>query len=395
MILPAYGSASLPDLLPAIGTALGVGAHHADGQHPADARQRDGAIELPAASRYVLLLVDGLGLDLLSAHAADAPYLSSLLSSDLSRRLTAGVPTTTATSLTSLGTGIPPGQHGVVGYTSRIPGTNRLLNALRWDSRVDPREWQPHPTAFDRLAGHGVGTHVVSKRSFEKSGLTVASQRGAAYIGADSAGERIAETVQALRRAPSRERSLVYVYDSDLDATGHRDGCESEAWRLQLATIDAFALRLRKEIPADVVLVVTADHGMVDVPAHARIDVDTEPDLLEDIGVFAGEGRLRHLYCRAGAVDEVAARWRERMSTDAWVVTREQAVADGWFGPEVHRAVAPRIGDVLVASAGTVAVISSKRFPLELELVGLHGSLTRAEMLVPLLVDPGGVGARA
>lgn len=379
MILPDYAGRALPDVLPSIGVALGAGDH----RDPTDAGQAGFA--LPPSSRYVLLLVDGLGLDLLDAHAADAPYLWSLLSVPPSTSLTAGMPTTTATSLTSLGTGLPPGQHGVVGYTCRIPGTNKLLNALRWDSQVDPREWQPHATAFDRLVGDGVQASVVSKRAFERSGLTIAGQRGAEYVGADSAGERIAAAAHASRS----QRSLVYVYDSELDSTGHRDGCGSEAWRLQLATIDAFALRLRREIPEDAVLVVTADHGMVDVPPQGRIDVDDEPDLLDAVGVFAGEGRLRHLYCRAGAVDDVAARWRARLGSDAHIVSREQAVDDGWFGPSVRREVEPRIGDVLVACLGPIAVLSSRRFPPEVNLVGFHGSLTSAEMMVPLLVDRG------
>lgn len=381
MILPDYAGGALSDVLPAVGTALGTGICTASGRS---------TLTLPEAARYVVLLVDGLGLDLLEAHSDDAPYLGSLLATPASRPLTTGTPTTTATSLTSLGTGLPPGRHGLVGFTTRIPGTNRLLNALRWDPAVDPREWQPHETAFERLERAGVTTTVVSKRAFERSGLTLAGQRGATYAGADSAGERIAETIAAIRDRPS----MAYVYDSDLDATGHRDGCESEAWRLQLATIDAFALRLRKEIPDDAVLVVTGDHGMVDVAPDGQIDVDAEPGLLDDVGVFAGEGRFRQLYCRAGATEEVAARWRSRLGEDAVVVSRDQAVDAGWFGPSVSAGVLPRIGDVLVACLGPIAVMSSERFPVELSLVGLHGSLTRAEMMVPLLVDAGRMGAR-
>jgi Type I phosphodiesterase / nucleotide pyrophosphatase len=377
VILPAYGRSALSDLLPSVGTALGC----TDG-----ASAEAGVLDLPSASRYAVLLVDGLGLDLLQAHADDAPYLCSLMQASCSRSLSVGMPTTTATSLTSLGTGLPPGQHGVVGYTSRIPGTNRLLNALRWDSRVDPVQWQPHPTVFDRIARDGVTTTAVSKRAFATSGLTLASQRGADFVGADTAGERIAETVHAVRHA----RSLTYVYDSELDGTGHRDGCSSEAWRLQLATIDFFAERLRAELPPDVVLVVTGDHGMVDVPVTGRVDVDDEPELLDGVAVFGGEARLRHLYCRAGAVDEVAEQWRARLGDEAAVVTRAEAVAAGWFGPSVSPHVEPRIGDVLIGCLGPVAVLSSQRFALEVGLVGMHGSLTRAEMLVPLLVDAPG-----
>lgn len=365
-VAPAYGTASLTDLVPSATVVLGGSA---DGN----------VLDLPRARRLVLLLVDGLGQRQLARNAADAPYLCSLPQ----RTLTCGVPSTTATSLTSLGVGLPPGEHGVVGYTSRIPGTDRLLNALRWDGSVDAAEWQPHPTALGAAARAGVATSVINKRAFEGTGLTVASQRGAEFVPADSAGERLAA---AARTSSADTPSLVYVYDSDLDATGHSKGCRSEAWRHQLATVDAFARRLREVIPDDAALLVTADHGMVDVAAADRIDVDTEPGLMDGVTLLGGEARFRHLYCRSGAVDDVAARWRARLGDQAVVLTREEAIAAGWFGA-VRRAVEPRLGDVVVACLAPIAVMSSERFPHEAVLVGLHGSLTAEEMYVPLLID--------
>jgi hypothetical protein len=370
VVAPAYGTASLADLVPSVAAML---AGAADGAADGD------VLGLPQARRVVLLLVDGLGQRQLERFAADAPYLCSLPQ----RTLTCGVPSTTATSLTSLGVGLPPGAHGVVGYTSRIPGTDRLLNALRWDSSVDAEEWQPHPTALAAAARAGVATTVVNKRSFEGSGLTVASQRGAAFVPADSPGERLAA---ASRCAEADTPSLVYVYDSDIDATGHARGCRSEAWRHQLAIVDGFAQRLREVIPADAALLVTADHGMVDVDPEDRLDVDTEPELLEGVTLLGGEARFRHLYCRSGAVDDVVGRWRARVGDRALVLTREEAIAEGWFG-EVRRAVEPRLGDVVVACLGPLAVMSGDRFPHEARLVGLHGSLTPDEMYVPLLAD--------
>lgn len=365
VVTPAYGTASLVDLVPSVSAML---------------RGEPGnVLDLPVAGRVVLLLVDGLGRAQLDRCAADAPYLASLPQ----RTLTCGVPSTTATSLTSLGVGAVPGQHGVVGYTCRIPGTDRLLNALRWDDAVDPEEWQPLPTAFDAAARAGVATTVVNRRSFEGSGLTVASQRGAQFVSADSPGERLA---QAARACAAHAPSLVYVYESDLDATGHREGCESEAWRHQLATVDAFACRLREVLPSDAALVVTADHGMVDVAVDDRVDVDASPELLEGVSLFGGEARFRHLYCRAGAVDDVLARWRSRLGEDAVVLRRDEAIDAGWFG-SVRSEVEPRLGDVVVACVGALAVVSSERFPHEARLVGLHGSLTPEEMYVPLLVD--------
>lgn len=367
VVPPRYGERSLPDVVPSAVAAHGVAGWR-------------NVLDLPPARAYVVLLVDGLGWNLLRRHREEAPYLTEL--ADRSEAITAGVPTTTATSLTGLGTGLPPGAHGVVGFTSRIPGTDRLLDALKWDPKVDPRQWQTHETAFARAVAAGVGVSVVGKRMFRRSGLTTAGLRGAPYVGADTPGERISAVVSAAREP----RSLTYVYDSELDTTGHRAGCQSWAWRYQLATVDTVAHMLQQALPDGTALVVTGDHGMVDVAMEDRFDVDEEKALLEGVSVFGGEARFRHLYCESGQVDAVARRWRDRLGDRALVVSRDDAVERGWFG-QVDPAVRPRLGDVMVACTGDLAVVSSERFPHEATLVGLHGSLTADEMLVPLLVD--------
>jgi hypothetical protein len=366
---PAYGERSLGDVVPAVARALGSPL----GRVPT-------RLELPDAASYVVFLVDGLGRRLLERHAEAAPYLSSLLAG--SAAATSGVPSTTATSLTSLGTGLTPGGHGLVGYTSRVPGTDGLLNALQWDAGVDPLEWQPHQTAFGALHVAGVQVSVVSERKFAESGLTVAAHRGGDYIGADRVGERIAAVVGASAARPS----LTYVYDGDLDWTGHRWGVASSQWLQQLSMIDHEAEQLREALPADRRLVVVADHGMVDVPADARVDVADDADLQAGVALVGGEARFRHLYCRSGAVDDVVAAWRARLGERAEVLTRSAAIARGWFGA-VDPIVLPRLGDVLVACTGDTAVLASDTFPYEGYLIGMHGSLTPEEMLIPVLVD--------
>jgi len=366
---PAYHDRSLGDLLPAVATALGV-----------DAGFEHSALELPAATGFVVFLVDGLGQELVEEHPDDAPYLYSLLPG--SPGATAGVPSTTATSLTSLGTALTPGEHGLVGFTSRVPGTNHLLNALLWDKSVDPLEWQPHATAFARLAAAGVHTSVVSKREFRQSGLTRAGQRGAEYVGADRVGERLVAVVSAAAQRPS----MTYVYDGDLDWTGHRYGVDSAQWRAQLAATDTACEQLRDSLDPGVRLVVVADHGMVDSPFELRLDVDDHPELREGLALLGGEARFRHLYCDGGAVGDVASVWTEVLGDRALVLTRDEAIARGWFG-RVAPAVRPRLGDVVVAAREDFAVMSASAFPYEARLVGLHGSLTPREMRIPVLVD--------
>jgi hypothetical protein len=364
---PAYGGRTLGNVLPAVATALGV-----------DVGFHETTLELPPARRYVILLVDGLGHRLLAGHGDHAPYLHSLLREPG----VSGVPSTTATSLTSLGTALTPGQHGLVGYTSRIPGTDRLLNALMWDKQIDPLEWQPNDSGFARLRAAGVHTTVVSKREFEGSGLTVCGLRGADFVGGDRVGERIAGAVAASAEEPS----VTYVYDGDLDWTGHRYGVDSPQWRAQLAAIDAGVEQLREALDPGVRLVVVADHGMVDSPQGSRIDVDSHHELRDGVRLLGGEARFRHLYCSSGAVDDVLATWREHLGPRAEVLSRDAAIERGWFG-QVAPSVRPRLGDIVVASHGDHAVMSTHDFPYENLLVGLHGSLTAVEMEIPILVS--------
>jgi hypothetical protein len=369
---PAYGGRSLADVLPAVASALGVRVPVWD-----DVR----AFPLPDAPAYVVFLVDGLGSDLLETHRHAAPYLASLLTAESTG--TAGVPSTTATSLTSLGTGLTPGGHGVVGFTSRVPGSDRLLNALFWDKDIDPLQWQPHTTGFQSLVGAGVHVTSVNKREFRTSGLTLAAHRGGEWVNADRVGERIAGAVAAAAERPS----LTYLYDGDLDWTGHRYGVASAQWLQQLAIIDAEAEQLRDALPSDARLLLVADHGMVDAArADHRIDLDDDPAYRDGVVLLGGEARFRHVYCAGGAVPDVAARWRDLLGAAALVLTRDEAIARGWFG-EVSAPVLPRLGDVIAAARDDWGMFSSVDFPYELRLVGLHGSLTPVEMRIPLLVD--------
>ncbi|MCW2753631.1 MAG: type phosphodiesterase/nucleotide pyrophosphatase [Marmoricola sp.] len=363
---PSYGGRTLGDVLPAIATALGI-----------DVGFHETGLVLPPAHQYVVFLVDGLGHQLVASHAEHAPFLHALLTEPG----VAGVPSTTATSLTSLGTALTPGEHGLVGFTSRIPGTDRLLNALNWDKEVDPAQWQPNPSAFARLSSAGVHASMVSKREFADSGLTLCGYRGAEFIGADKVGERIAAVVTASRATPS----VTYVYDGDLDWTGHRYGVDSAQWRAQLSAIDASVEQLREALDPGVRLVVVADHGMVDSPPEARIDIDAHPELRAGVHLLAGEARFRHLYCSGRALDDVLASWRGFLGDRAEVLARDEAIERGWFGT-VLPLVRPRLGDVVVAARDNLGLMSSVDFPYEQMLVGLHGSLTAVEMQIPILI---------
>lgn len=370
---PAYADGSLASVLPAVAGALGVDSPVI----PAT------PLTFPACRRAVVVLVDGLGADQLARRGGHAPFLRSLLPQGL--RLPAGFPSTTATSMGSFGTGLPPGAHGLLGYEVLVPGEDRTFNELSWEGGPRPETWQPHPTVFETVATEGVGVTRVGPAFFDGSGLTRASQRGGAFRAADSLAGRVDATLQRLR---SERRSLVYLYWGELDKAGHTHGPDAWEWGLELEHIDGELRRLAASVPDDTAVVVTADHGMVDVPFGNRIDLVDEPALREGVRHVGGEPRALHLYCETGAVDATLARWRGRLGDDAWISTRAASVEAGWFGPVEERNRA-RIGDVVVALRAGVAVVDSQRMrPRLLALKGLHGSLTEDEVAVPVLVLP-------
>ena len=367
--IPRYGSGSLADLVPSALAALGTPGF-------AD------VLGLTRSVASVILLVDGLGAELLRRHRADAPVLTEGLAAG--RDLTAGFPSTTAASISSIGTGRPPGSHGIVGYQVAVPGAGRLMNSLKWDPSVDPSAWQPTRTAFEAAAAAGVEVLQIGKRMFKDGGLNRAALRGARFVGADTFGEVAADTLAALGQWTAQGRcGLVYAYVADLDWTGHGHGVASMAWQLQLQLVDRLVEQIVSRLPAGTSCYVTGDHGMVDIAADRRIDVDIDADLRDGVALLGGEARARYLYVRDGALDDVLATWGERFGADAVVCTRDEAIDAGWFGTVADH-VRPRIGDVVVAQLSDLALVATHHQPNEARLVGHHGSVTPAEQLVPL-----------
>lgn len=366
LVPPGYGGGSLTDLPGSLLAALGLREPNALGLEPAD--------------RVCLLLVDGLGAELLSAHPDRAPFLSGLAG----RTLSAGFPSTTVTSLSSLGTGLTPGEHGMVGLMLALPGTGHLFNCLRWTApeglTVEPEEWQPAETVYERAARAGVEPVYVAPAEFEGTGLTRAVYRGVRYAPADSVDERVARALAALRES---RPAHVTVYYGDLDAAGHKSGWGSDAWLRQLSVVDDMAQRLADGLPPGTALYVTADHGMVN--ATDRIDAERVPELTEGVRLLGGEARARHVYARPGAAKQVLESWRGFLDGRARVVSRQEAVESGWFGPRVREAWLDRIGDVVAVPYGGLVLTAPTQHPVEARFAGYHGSLTAAEQHVPLL----------
>ncbi len=380
LVAPRYGVGSLADLVPSILGTMGV---------PGETNRL--GLALDGIDRVCVLMVDGLGAELLAANPDAAPFLTSAAPTVL----TAGFPSTTATSLSSLGSGLPPGEHGVIGYLLSVPGQERLMNPLKWrlhgpGPRVDllkeivPEEFQPLGTAFERAAANGISVSRACPMYQAESGLTRAGLRGGSFRPNFSMGDLVDGAVTALSEGT---RSLVYAYHGELDLTGHVRGPHSAAWALELAQVDLMARSIAERLPNNAALLVTADHGMVEV--RSPVDFDKDATLQAGVRQLGGEPRARHVYTEPGAAGDVFDAWSELLGEEFAVVTRADAIERGWFGPNIRSAVQDRIGDLVTVALRSSALVRSGVEPLQSMLIGHHGSLTASEMHIPLLVFRG------
>ena len=363
----------LADVVPSVLSAMGVAGF-------------DGPIPLPdRVAGACVLLVDGLGAELLDSYADDAPVLAALRG----QTLQVGFPSTTVAGLAAVGTGRRSGEHGMVGLSFRLPGAD-VVNALGWRphprgrdlrDKVPPEQVQPMPTTFERAAAAGIEVSVISGAQFTGSGLTRAVLRGGRYVGVQALGD-----LAACVRSAVADGGFCYGYHSELDLLGHVYGPGSTAWRMQLRQVDRLVESIVEALPPGGLLAVVADHGMVAVHESEVVDVDGCEPLMDGVDAIGGEPRARHVYVADGATDSVLAAWRETLAHRAWVVSRDEAISAGWFGDRVGDDVRFRIGDVVAAARGAAGVMRRTVEPLLSSLIGQHGSLTNAEQRVPLLL---------
>ncbi|MGO0576811.1 alkaline phosphatase family protein [Ornithinimicrobium panacihumi] len=372
---PAPGT-GLSSVVPA--ALLALGGHLPDGV-------ASPLWQLPETRRVVILLVDGLGSRQLARRSGHAPFLRTMRPADEDARC--GFPSTTATSLTSLGTGRLCGDHGVIGWQTGLDGGQRLFNHLAWRQGPTPEDYQPHRTLFQEAGRLDITMTTVSRGLFDGSGFTRAALRGGGYRHAETVDERRDGVLAALAGAGRKGRALVYSYWDEVDKTGHVHGPDGLEWGEAVEALDRYAASLADTVPEGTVIVLTSDHGMIEAPHHRRRDLAIDDVLGHGVRLLAGEPRAPQVWCEPGAVEDVAACWREELGEDAIVLRREEAFEAGWFGPVVRDGVQRRVGDLVVAMLSDATVLDSTLLrPEVLRLRGHHGSITDAETAIPLLV---------
>ncbi len=360
-LLPAYAGACVSNIVPALLQHAEIGR----GWLPD---------EVLTARQVVLFVVDGLGHRQLQERAHLAPTLASMMQGPI----TTVAPTTTATALTSIATGAAPGEHGLVGYKMRVAG--ELLNALRWTSptgdareRIDPVELQPI-TPFA-----GTGPPVVSPALFADTGFTRAHLRDTRYVRYWLPSSIPVDVAAVLGDGAP----FVYAYYDGIDKMAHITGLD-EHYDAELATVDALVSAVAAALPAGAALVVTSDHGQVEVGERMQ---PIAPGVLELCAHVSGEPRFVWLHAsgdQAGALLDAAT---DAHGDVAWVVPVERVLDEGWFGDQVSAPARARLGEVALVAREPVALVDPANPGAVLQ--GRHGSLTADEVLVPLLTAVG------
>jgi hypothetical protein len=331
------------------------------------------------ARASVLLVLDGLGWQAFERFPAALPELRACSGGPV----TTVAPSTTPAALTSITTGLPPSRHGITGF--RIRHERGVLNAVRWQlagggHAPDPAHVQPERPFCGQVVP------VVTKAAFRTTGFTGAHMRGAQFHG----WQTPSVLVEQVRALVAEGAPFVYAYYSGVDEVAHSHGLESAYYPAELAAADRLVGALLDAIPDDVVLVVTADHGQVQIaPGGWRSLAELHPM----VEAYAGDGRFRHLHAKPGRAAELRDAAEALHGRDAWIFRREQLLDEGWLGPDPVPAVYRRVGDVVLASRHEVGFIDPT-LPHEAELLGAHGSITPAEMQVPLVAARGRAGDR-
>ncbi|WEV58446.1 alkaline phosphatase family protein [Bifidobacterium sp. ESL0728] len=380
--IDAYGSSRhISAVLPALSAVIGHPMSTSIHPDPEAARV---ALGFPKAESAVIVLVDGLGFWNLAMRAGHAPYLRGLMNQKCNANpIATCIPSTTPIVMGAFGTGTCPGMTGMTGFTQRNQETGEVCQLISFAGAPDPQDLQQQPTIFERLVADGVRVTSVGLPKFAHSALTRAALRGPEYQGSRHEELRVRAAAKAAAKP-----GITYYYIDDVDKAGHHYGPFSEEWASALENTDEQLQALRRGLKPGTLMVVVADHGMVEVDFEHQIDIANRENLTRDVALVAGEPRMTMLYAEPNTdIDAMAGRWRQELGDRAEVLTRDVAVEQGLYG-NVEARVRPLIGDVLVCAKGNATIVDSRtQSEGAMGLKGVHGSLTHLEREIPSLID--------
>lgn len=354
----------------------------------------------------LFLVLDGYGFDCWKRDHRDDPFLERLTDGATVTPLTSIYPSETAAALTTLHTGLEPTKHGLLGWYQYLESVGEDVVTLPFTTlNGDPlTEVAPDAEARNlfegdslsiRAAEAGIDAHAILPEAYVDSGYSRAVTAGAERTGYDT----VADFAHVLRRVleDASEPTFIHAYQPTLDEISHVEGTRTDRYRANLASIaDSLRRELVEELESETaertLFVLTADHGIVNTIPGENVDLVSRewwPALEEMFRRDAdgsprlptGSPRNTHFHVRPDRLEDALTLLEEGI--DGRVFTRAAALERGLFGSDAPSELfEQRCGD-LVAVHRNLGLCWHDR---DREMVGMHGGLTREEMLVPLVI---------
>jgi len=332
--------------------------------------------------QLVSILVDGLGVSNVRERSGHAPFLTAQLSAH--KPISAGYPSTTATSITSFATGLQAGHHGIVGYRIQDPSSTKAVNLLTgWGDQWHAPEWQVQPTISQRAVESGVDVFFIGSPEYESSGFSSITMPNAKFVGSKSISSSFEIARQLLE---SSGRCLIYLYLPQLDQTAHAYGWQSDKWAVLLEQLDSDLRNFVSGLTPHQSVTLTADHGVVDISEENKVFLDEGPQPNSEITLVGGDTRAPFVYLSdPGETKNYVEKLRDYYSNIAYVLAKDELVASGWYGPFLD-GIEARLPSVAILAKSKVAFYHREfSSPKSLRMIGHHGSISSEELLVPLL----------
>jgi Type I phosphodiesterase / nucleotide pyrophosphatase len=368
-------------------------------------------------NHVVLLIMDAFGYDQLQTVMADgdAPGLAAACGSTQAFFIpaTSVFPSTTATALTSAATAHAPAQHGIMGTRAYVREVGSVVNFLHWtpglapnstpyrDLQLNPETFVPVPNLYFTLENAGVDVGIVNWRNFRATAVSRFTTGGAragkqGYVDYLTPSDGFVQLRNRLLNLPEKTKSFTHLYIPNLDSAAHRYGPLSPCYRAEVATLD-FALRRELFEPlrgrSDIVLLLVADHGQRTIDPDKVLWLNHHPDLTKCLCLPAtGESQARFLHVRSGQEESATAYIQTHLKDRFLAIPKDKAIQLGLFGlPEQPptEQMSDRIGDlILIPKNGWSCfqhVGETEPKDCQTTILGIHGGVTRAEMLIPFL----------
>jgi predicted AlkP superfamily pyrophosphatase or phosphodiesterase len=381
-VLPNYKDGSILNLMSSIGGALGW-------------RSKYGALkilkpeELKKSKNIVLMVVDGLGYEYLMKYGK-----GSVFNENLRGKMTSTFPSSTSAAIPAFMTGTSPKEHGMTGW---------YMFAKEFGSQIIPLPYVPKFTWEFSLGGLfdinklfdikpfankiKVKSYLVQNRKILDTEFTVAAAGKSKRFGYDG----MKGYFRAIRKVLSsnKQRKFIFAYYSDHDSLCHKNGSPSKKVLKHFKQLDKSMRSFLKSIRGtDTTLIITADHGMADIPLSNNIDLDNHPKLKEMLSMpLSGEHRFAYVYVKPSRKKEFEAYVKTKLRYCCDLCKSEDFVKKGYFGLfKSHGKLKDRIGDYVFLMKDNYAIYDHSPYKEKHFHKGDHGGLSKEEMYVPLVV---------